>query len=104
MKKFSVIFAMIACVAACDKKTENDAIVRTCGDYTVEIKLSENGDTIDATINGDATTLNLAVSASGARYVGILNDTNVTLWNKGEGWTLFLGDDDTAVAIECVAK
>ena len=41
MKKFLVIFAMIACVAACDKKTENDAIVRTCGDYAVEIKLSE---------------------------------------------------------------
>lgn len=104
MKKFLVIFAMIACVAACDKPDESNAIVRTCGDYDVEITLSDTGDTINAIINGDATTLNHAISASGARYVGMLNDTNVTLWNKGEDWTLFLGDDDTAVAIECVAK
>ena len=104
MKQILVGLVAVLSIAACDKPDENNAIVRTCGDYDVEITLSDIGDTVNATINGDATTLNHAISASGARYVGVLNDTDITLWNKGTDWTLFLGDDDTAVAIECIAK
>lgn len=104
MKRVLIGLVAALSVAACDKPKESNAIIRTCGDYDVEITLSDTGDTINATINGDVATLNHAISASGARYVGVLNDTDVTLWNKGEDWTLFLGDDDTAVAIECVAK
>ncbi len=104
MKKFVFCGMAALALAACDKKTETDVIAQTCGDYAVEITLSDDGETLAAVINGDAATLTHAVSASGARFVGTLNDTMVTLWNKGEAWTMFLGDDDNAVAIECVAK
>ena len=104
MKKIMFYGVAALALAACDKKTDENVIAQTCGDYAVEIKLSENADTLTAVINGDETILTHAVSASGARFVGTLNDTMVTLWNKGESWTMFLGDDDNAVAIECVAK
>ena len=46
-------------------------------------------------------TLVPAISASGERYVGELNDTIVSLWNQGTTWTMFLNDD---APIDCVAK
>ena len=105
MKKTLFAFVALLALAACDKDVPSDnAIVRTCGDYAVEIELSDTGDTITANINGDVATLNHAVSASGARFIGSVNDTQVVLWNKGADWTMFLGDDDNAIAIECVAK
>lgn len=96
------LFLLFACavVAACDKT--DDGIIRCqCGDYAVEITTSQSGDTINAVLNGDAAEFKLAVSASGAKYDGVLNDTGVTLWNKGADWIMIL-DDDTVV--ECVVK
>lgn len=95
------LFLLFACaaVAACDKT--DDGIIRCqCGDYAVEITTSQSGDTINAVLNGDAAEFKRAVSASGAKYDGVLNDTNVTLWNKGADWTMILDDE----AIECVVK
>ena len=55
-----------------------------------------------AIISGDAVDLALTQSASGAKYAGVLNDTNVVLWGKGDAWTMFLGPDETI--IECSIK
>jgi membrane-bound inhibitor of C-type lysozyme len=68
----------------------------TCGGY--EIVLDSGTEVLETTINGDAVTLNIAVSASGARYIGILNDQSVELWSKGENWTLYINDGEP---IEC---
>lgn len=98
-KALFLLFACIA-VAACEKT--DDGIIRCqCGDYAVEITMSESGDTINAVLNGDAAELKRAVSASGAKYDGVLNDTDVTLWNKGENWTMILDDD---MVVECAVK
>lgn len=64
-----------------------------CGEYEVSMTFSDDGETMNAVINGDELTLNNAIAASGARYVGVLNDTIVTLWGKGNDWTMFLNDD-----------
>lgn len=97
MKKIFLCGATLLALTACSEKKD----VFICGDYEVELKLSENGESLNATINGDEMVLNLAISASGARYVGELNDTIVTLWNKGADWTMFLND---GAPISCVAK
>lgn len=94
-----LFFWAVLCLAlgACD--THNPTI--TCGGYNVDMKLSDDGETLTAVINGDEMTLTHAISASGARYVGELNDTIVTLWNQGNDWTMFLNDD---APIECTSK
>ena len=97
MKKVMLSGAALLGLTACSEK--KDVIV--CGDYEVEMTLSEDGEMLDAVINGDEMTLNLAISAFGARYVGELNETIVTLWNKGSDWTMFLND---GAPIMCVAK
>lgn len=99
MKKFLVLFACAGLLTACghDDGTEH----QKCGGYDVDMQFSDNGDTMVANINGDELELSNVVSASGAKFAGILNDTIVVLWNKGENWTLIL-DDDTI--IECESK
>ena len=97
MKKILLCGMSLLALAGCGDKKE----VVMCGDYEVQMTLSENGEKLNAIINGDEMVLDLAISASGARYVGELNETIVTLWNKGEDWTLFLNDDEP---ISCVAK
>ena len=62
---------------------------------------SENGDKLSTVINGKNINFDIAVSASGARYVAQNNGTEITLWNKGEDWTLYL-DADTPIM--CVVK
>lgn len=104
MKKIFFALFAIGCITACEKHTDANVISQICGGYDVEIKLSDTGDSINANINGDDVVLAHAISASGARFVGVLNDTPITMWNKGEMWTLFVGDDDVAVATECIAK
>ena len=104
MNKILLALFAVCCVAGCDKQTDTNVISQKCGEYDVEIKLSDTGDSINANINGDDILLTHAISASGARFVGVLNDTPITLWNKGAAWTLFIGDDDTAVSMECDAK
>ncbi|MDE5615979.1 MAG: MliC family protein [Alphaproteobacteria bacterium] len=101
MKKVFLFAVICFALAACDAKNASDVIVQQCGDYTVEITLSESGDRINAVLNGDAAELINAVSASGARFDGVLNDTPVTMWNKGDSWTMILDED---MVYECVAK
>lgn len=93
MKKiFYVLFGLLV-LSGCSKHDN----VFICGDYQVNMIMSEDGETITAVINGDEMVLNHAISASGARYIGELNDTVVTLWNKGEDWTMYLNEE----VIEC---
>lgn len=97
MKKIMTLGTVLLALTACADKKD----VITCGDYEVELNMSEDGEKLSAIINGDEMTLNLAISASGARYVGELNETVVTLWNKGSDWTMFLNDGEP---IYCTAK
>ncbi len=88
MKKIMISCIMVLALVACEKN--NDTIV--CGDYKVSMTFSEDGDTMNAVINGDELELTRAISASGARYVGVLNDTTVELWGKGNEWYMYLDD------------
>ena len=99
MKKFLFLLICAFLVTACNQ--DNDVTHQKCGGYDIEMHFSENGETMTANINGDELELSNVVSASGARYAGILNDTIVVLWNKGENWTLVL-DDETI--IDCSGK
>lgn len=101
MKKIFLFFGACAALAACDADKKSDVIMQQCGDYTVEITLAENGDKINAVLNGDAVELTNSVSASGAKFDGVLNDTAVSLWNQGESWIMILDD---GAATQCVAK
>lgn len=101
MKKILLFACVCMSLAACGKEEKSDVIAQQCGDYAVEISVSENGDKINAVLNGDAVELTNSVSASGAKYDGVLNDTAVSLWNQGEAWIMILDD---GAAIECVAK
>lgn len=101
MKKVFLFSVVCASLAACDGEKKSDVIVQQCGDYTVEITLDSTGDKINAVLNGDAVELANVVSASGAKFDGVLNDTAVTLWNKGEMWTMILDED---MVFECVTK
>lgn len=101
MKKIFLCLGACAALAACDADKKSDVIMQQCGDYTVEITPSENGEKITAVLNGDSVELTNSVSASGAKFDGVLNDTAVTLWNQGESWIMILDDD---AAVECVAK
>lgn len=97
MKKFLILLVCVGLLSACDR--DDGVEHQTCGGYDVEMRFSDNGETMVANINGDELELSNVVSADGAKYAGILNDTIVVLWNKGENWTLFL-DDDTVIGCE----
>lgn len=86
--KFLAVVAVLA-VAGCDVKSDD---VLTCGAYDVRMVISDDGDTINANVNGDDVSLVRMVSASGARYVGVLNDVEITMWSKGADWTMFIDD------------
>ena len=94
-----MLYGAVLCMALAACESENNVIV--CGGYEVALNMSSDGEMLTAVINGDTMTLNHAISASGARYVGELNDTVVTLWNQGHDWTMFLNDD---APIECTVK
>ena len=91
MKKIFLVLLVCIAVVGCNK-SDKDIIV--CGDYEVKMTFAQDGDEMLAVINGDEVTLKLSPSASGARYIGVLNDTSVTLWSKGHDWTMFLNDED----------
>ena len=99
MKKF--LFMLVCLVALVSCGHDDGVVHKKCGGYDVEMRISESGDTMVANINGDELELSNVVAASGAKFAGILNDTIVVLWNKGENWTLVL-DDDTI--IDCASK
>lgn len=90
MKKICFVLFGLLIFAGCSKDDNN--IV--CEKYTIQINPTENTDVLDIIINDDPVILTHAVSASGARYVGNLNDTTVELWNKGRDWTLTLNDEE----------
>lgn len=90
MKKMCLVLFGLLAFQACHRP--DDTIV--CGKYTININQTDDTDVMDVVINGDSVLLAHAVSASGARYVGNLNDTVVELWNKGRDWTLTLNDED----------
>lgn len=99
MKKVFLFSVICASLAACDGDKKSDVNIQQCGDYTVEITPSQDGDKINAVLNGDAVELTRSIAASGAKFDGVLNDTAVVLWSKGESWTMILDDD---MVIECV--
>ena len=103
MKKSVFLMLTLGCLSACDD-TESVMQKNTylCGNYDVEMTFSDDGAIMHAIISGDAVDLALTQSASGAKYAGVLNDTNVVLWGKGDMWTLFVGPDETI--IECSIK
>lgn len=90
MKKVLLPVLMGLALVGCAKNEEKVI----CGEYEVIMTFSDDGETMNAVINGDELALNHAISASGARYVGVLNDTVVTLWGKGNDWTMFLNDEE----------
>lgn len=88
-----IMWVLVAfCMSGCDQPVPVRP-VHQCGAYMVDIQPAADGETITAVINGDAVTLGRAVSASGAKYDGVLNDIPVTLWSKGDEWILILDDD-----------
>lgn len=103
MKKSIIFMLVLGCLTACDgNETVSQKNAYSCGNYNVEMEFSDDGAIMHAIISGDAVDLALTQSASGAKYSGFLNDTNVVLWGKGNAWTMFLGPDETI--IECSIK
>ncbi|MDR0741173.1 MAG: MliC family protein [Rickettsiales bacterium] len=93
MKK--ILFSLLAAFVLVGCNNSED--VMKCGDYDVKIaQVGEND--LKAVLNGDEVVLAQTVSASGARYEGVLNDTTIVLWGKGDDWTLFLNEE---TPIEC---
>lgn len=90
MKKICFVLFGLFLVVGCQK--DDSTIV--CGDYTININPTDDTEVMDIVINDDPVILAHTVSASGARYVGNLNDTMVELWNKGRDWTLTLNDEE----------
>lgn len=99
MRKVLICLLCICAVAAC-KREEKTPILR-CGGYDIQMDIAEDSNTMHVNINGDDLDLSLTPSASGAKYVGILNDTEVVLWQKGAIWTLMLDDEQI---IDCATK
>lgn len=94
MKKFLFVVMGLTFIAGCDKSDFNVH----CGKHDVKIVLGASGDTIRAYLYDTEIPMDIAPSASGARYIGEYNGAKITLWNKGRNWTLFLNDDKP---IEC---
>jgi membrane-bound inhibitor of C-type lysozyme len=97
MKMKKILFSLAAAImlVGCGDSTE----VVKCGKYDVRMDQKEGSDgTLKVELNGDKVVLKRTISASGARYEGVLNETVVVLWNKGKDYTLFLNDDKP---IEC---
>ena len=89
MKKIILSALILATFFACEK-LKTSAI---CGDYQVNMKFVDDGDKILMRINGESVILNLVQSASGAKYDGVMKNNDVlTMWNKGDGWTMFIND------------
>ncbi|MDR0726771.1 MAG: MliC family protein [Rickettsiales bacterium] len=89
MKK--ILFSLLSAFVLLGCSNSDD--VMKCGAYEVKTELVGE-DSLKAVLNGDEVMLKQTVSASGARYEGVLNDTTVVLWNKGHDWTLFLNDEE----------
>lgn len=93
MKKIISLIVLVGMLGACG---QNQAPL-ICGDHSVVIKLHDDGTKLDAEINQETVVLYLVASASGAKYDGLLGDEKITLWNKGDTWTMFVNDGDAIV-------
>lgn len=98
MKKILFLFLSIFALSACDNK---EKININCGNYDILINMSEDGESLKTIVNGNIVNLNIAMSASGVRYVGKMDGEDITLWNKGIEWTLYLKD---GLPIMCTSK
>ena len=94
MKKIILPFLLISFLSGCESHEQTVQ----CGDYNVVINFSEDGTIMHAVINGVPTDLYLVQSASGAKYDGVFNGQNLTMWSKGELWTAFINE---GVAMGC---
>ena len=99
MNRFLIVLLCLFTVSACNH--DEKVPVLQCGGYDVQMNISDDGESMHANINGDELELSHVVSASGAKYAGILNDTVVVLWEKGGTWTMMLDDEQI---IDCTAK
>lgn len=97
MRKLVLVMGICSVLGACEQYD----VSLVCDGHDVDANLSANGEFMTAIIDGASYQLRLGVSASGARYLGRMNDGDVALWNKADTWLLFLND---GMAIECVAK
>ncbi len=97
IKKMFLTIITAAVLLGCESKKADNLLI--CGDYEVQYELNNENETVSIDITGDKAVLQLAMSASGARYVGIINDIEIEFWNKGNDWILFVGQNDI---FECV--
>lgn len=98
MKKVLGPLVLMLALSACG---DTNTIQLDCSGNDVAINMSEDGESLSTVINGENVDFNIAISASGVRYVGQINGTEVVLWNKGEDWTLYF-DENTPIA--CLGK
>lgn len=98
MKLILPLCILTAFLFGCEKQ---NTIKIDCGGNNVEINMSADGEKLATLINGDKLEFNIAISASGARYVAQHSGKEITLWNKGDDWTLYL---DAEPPIMCSAK
>ncbi len=95
MKKLMIpVGLVLALMFACDKSKS----AMTCGDYTIKMSFSDQGSQMSAIINGISTDFVLVESASGAKYDGVFQGQEISLWGKGDTWTMFV---DQNIVIEC---
>lgn len=95
MKKILLLLCLF--LAACG----NDTTTMVCGEHNVKYTMSPDGETLTAIIDDNDVTLNIAISASGARYVGKMQGQDVTLWNHQSDWMMFFNED---APITCIVK
>ena len=96
MKKIVLVLFMFVVLCGCGDSDQGISVV--CGNYDVNIKLGSDGTHLSVLINNKHFDFMQGVSASGAKYDGIVNGNNVSLWNKGESWTMFVNED---IVFEC---
>ncbi|MBE6457106.1 MAG: MliC family protein [Alphaproteobacteria bacterium] len=95
MKK--IILSIILAVSLCACGDKNSDI--RCGDYSISSMVFDaDGAVLRAVVNDVPVDLNLVVSASGAKYDGVLGSHNIVLWHHSNTWTMFVDD---GVGIEC---
>lgn len=96
MRKIILAVLLSVALGACDNSDKTISVV--CGNYNVDMTISEDGSHLSALIHGKTFDFMLSQSASGAKYDGVVNDNDVTFWNKGDTWTMFVNED---MVFEC---